>query len=51
MPLGTALASLFITAPIVALVAWIIFPVCVRWDEFFEHPVYESRDLNPGTLR
>jgi hypothetical protein len=41
--------------PLVAIVggsvAYLCFPWFVRWDEYFEHAIDESRDLNPGSLK
>lgn len=31
--------------------SYFVFPYLVRWDEYFEHAIDESRDLNPDVLR
>lgn len=31
--------------------AYLVFPYLVGWDEYFEHPIAESRDLNPDKLK
>jgi len=32
-------------------VAALAFPFFVSWDEYFEHPIDDSRELNPGSLK
>ena len=51
MPAQFFLKSLFLSMGTTAIVAWFIFPLCVSWDEYFDHPVHESRELNPDILR
>ncbi len=36
---------------IVGVLAWFLFPLFIRWDEYFDHAIDDSRELNPNVLK
>lgn len=50
-PLMASVSRGLLSAICIGILGYLIFPILLRWDEFFEHAPYESRDINPGFLR
>jgi hypothetical protein len=49
--LGYMVQATFFSLGASMIFAYLIFPFLVGWDEYFEHPIAESRELNPDVLR
>lgn len=50
-PIGDAVSGLLLMLPFVLFLAYLMFPLCLLWDEIFGHVPDDSRDLTPGELR
>lgn len=51
LPFWDMLLHTFLTSLSSALLAWLLFPVFIWWDEYFEHEAEDARELNPNVLR
>jgi len=50
-PLSHMVLSLPLTLLMAGLLAWLLFPVFVAWDNYFEHEAEDARDLDPNILK
>lgn len=48
---GLFLISLVTCSILAGAVGWFLYPRCLGWDTFFQHPIDEARELNPDILR
>ena len=51
LPLWEEMKSLILSGIGTLALAYFVFPFLVEWDEYFEHQITDSRDLNPEVLR
>jgi len=51
LPFPRALLGIFATLFPAGLAAYLLFPLFVKWDEYFEHEADDARELNPNVLK